>query len=871
MTQPKLTTLATFATAGTHPYGVLVSDAAGNLYGTTYNGGTADRGTVFELAKGASTVTTLVNFTGDNGGNPVAGLTIDAAGNLFGATAYGGSANRGTLFELAKGATAVTTLTTFIDTNGAVPQSLLTLDAAGNLFGTTNESGGGGVGTVFEWVKGATDVTTLATLNGYDGAYAEGGVAMDADGNLYGTTVYGGSGPGTIFELAKGASAVTTLAQFTGPDGAVGRSGLIADAAGNFYGTTYGGGSANLGTVYELAKGTHAVTTLATFTGPNGQNPDANLIIDAAGNLYGTTFSGGSAGGGTVFKLLKGAGVVTTLANFDATKGGNPYAGLLIDAAGNLFGTTTSGAGTVFELPVPSSAPPLNVVTTSPDTTALLATINAAVGQLPDADVVHSNGGAIPAAPAAGSALLLSISASGPVSIPTGYAYVELESGSNVNLSGGDASAMVIGDGFTYSGVAAWVGSGAGVSQISDNAAGATILVGSSGSATVTAAGAHASVAVGDGGTSTVTLSGAGAAFGTGSNSSFELSASGGFQTLTFGNGSLGDAIIAGTGNTINVGGSAVAAAGNPGAAGVTHAKIQDLAGSANTYNLTDASAMSLIALGASDTVNASAGVSTIFGSSADVVNASLGSVFFVGGAGPSTVTGGSANTTLFATAGDRFDLGSAQANVFVGGTAASTVNAGAGAGSFFGGTHGDQYNFGTSQSQVFVGLGGADTLGGAAGTVAPEIFATGAETMTLTGSTPVTVVALTSGGVIDGSGTGGNNIFFAGYGMGGNQTLVGSATQVDPAGAATHDVFVAGANPAATATSITIENWHGGDVFYLTGFTAADTATMDAAVGNSLGQGSAGDLSFTLADNTRITFLGSHPTNFDAPSNAAF
>jgi len=186
-----------------------------------------------------------------------------------------------------------------------------------------------------------------------------------------------------------------------------------------------------------------------------------------------------------------------------------------------------------------------------------------------------------------------------------------------------------------------------------------------------------------------------------------------------------------------------------------------------------------------------------------------------------------------------------------------------------FGGSHGDGYNFGSSSSQVFVGVGGADTINGGYGTVAPEIFVSGAERLVVTGSQPVTVVSLASGGVIDTSATAGNNVVFAGFGSVGNQTLIGSAPGIDAAGIPTHDTFVADADPAGVATVISIENWHSGDVFYLSGFTTADADVMDAAISDSLGHGASGDLSFTLGDKTTIAFVGSHPTNFTA--NAAF
>ena len=218
--------------------------------------------------------------------------------------------------------------------------------------------------------------------------------------------------------------------------------------------------------------------------------------------------------------------------------------------------------------PAATASAPLDVVTSSPETAALLSTVNFAISQLPAADVHTDNGGAIPAAPVPGSALLLPAATSGPVAIPTGYGYVELASGSAVDLTGGDANTVIIGDGFTYAGMAASVGSGAGVSRITDDAANARLLGGSAGSATGSAAGANATVSVGDNGTSTATISGSQAWFATGSNSRFALTASGDTQRIVLGNGAVGTATISGTADVVGLGGNSVAQAGTAPASG---------------------------------------------------------------------------------------------------------------------------------------------------------------------------------------------------------------------------------------------------------------------------------------------------------------
>ncbi len=147
---------------------------------------------------------------------------------------------------------------------------------------------------------------------------------------------------------------LTTLATFNGANGGNPIAGLIADASGNLYGTTSGGGANNAGTVFQLAAGTHALTTLATFNGANGSDPAADLLMDASGNLYGTTFTGGANNQGAVFEVAALTHVLSTLATFNGTNGFNPVGGLLADTDGNLYGTTNLGgansSGIAFKL-----------------------------------------------------------------------------------------------------------------------------------------------------------------------------------------------------------------------------------------------------------------------------------------------------------------------------------------------------------------------------------------------------------------------------------------------------------------------------------------------------------------------------------------
>jgi uncharacterized repeat protein (TIGR03803 family) len=357
-----ITTLASLnRTNGRYPVGGVTFDAFGDLYGTTYYGGAHDRGAVFEVAKGTTAATLVASFNASTGAVPVGGLARDASGNLFGTTEYAGSANDGTLFEIASGSDVVTTLVTFNGTNGSLPVGRLTFDASGNLYGTTYEGGAGGVGTVFEMAESSNALTILASFNATNGGFPWAGVTMDASGNLYGTTLNGGSdSDGTAFEVAKGSGVITTLVKFNGTaNGSAPTGGLTLDASGNLYGTTQAGGPNDAGTVFQIPKGSTALTTIAAFDYTNGDAPTGTLVLDAAGDLYGVTGNGGPGGGGTVFEITKGSNAITTLATFIGANGAGPN-GLTVDVTGNLFGTTTQGGnrnyGTIFEIGKGSAA-----------------------------------------------------------------------------------------------------------------------------------------------------------------------------------------------------------------------------------------------------------------------------------------------------------------------------------------------------------------------------------------------------------------------------------------------------------------------------------------------------------------------------------
>jgi len=311
-------------------------------------------------AAASYTLTTLVSFNGANGSGPAAAPVLDAQGNLFGTTQEGGANGQGTVFELPAGSRTLTTLASFKDANGPNAQggkNISLVDAQGNLFGTTDVNVPiANNGTVFELVAGSGTITTLAPFTLAPGSGPNGGLVRDAQGNLFGTTFSGGpSGNGTVFELAAGSGTITTFANFNGANGTEPVFGLVRDLQGNFYGLTNGGIS-GMGTVFELAAGSDTITTLASFNGANGLHP-SSLLLDPQGNIFGTTTGGGANGQGTVFELAAGSGTITTLASFNVASNLYPFS-LVRDAQGNLFGTTieggANGQGTIFELPAGS-------------------------------------------------------------------------------------------------------------------------------------------------------------------------------------------------------------------------------------------------------------------------------------------------------------------------------------------------------------------------------------------------------------------------------------------------------------------------------------------------------------------------------------
>jgi uncharacterized repeat protein (TIGR03803 family) len=365
----------------------LVPDDLGNLYGTTWFGGTKRGGIAFELIRGNGwTENVLRNFVYNtsDANEPMGGLIFDNAGNLYGTTAAGGATGLGTVFELTQGGGGwkETILHSFgAGSDGYSPSGNLIFDAAGNLYGTTQFGGPGGGGTVFEMTPKAGGGWSEKVLHGFplvgrDGNLPQAGLTLDAAGNLYGTTGQGGglcptngaSGCGTVFELSPGAGGEWTekvIHEFgIGGDGLFPSGGVILDDSGNVYGTAPMGGKgcagSGCGILYELrpnANGTWTEVVLHYFGfGTDGAGPQAALIFDAAGNLYGSTAGGGDYQRGSVFELMptgKWGWTEKVLHSFNYKDGAAPQASLIL-SNGNLYGTTSQGGdatgGTVFEV-----------------------------------------------------------------------------------------------------------------------------------------------------------------------------------------------------------------------------------------------------------------------------------------------------------------------------------------------------------------------------------------------------------------------------------------------------------------------------------------------------------------------------------------
>lgn len=372
-----------------HPFGgrpdcgplahaALLAGTGGHLFGSTDLGGTAGMGCIFEISLTPTgwTESVLHSFSGSDGNGPVAPLISDVAGNLYGTTVDGGAYDGGVAFELSPAGGGVWTETVLYNfgngDDAANPECNLIFDHEGNLYGTSGGGGPHNTGTVFRlapsqggWVESVL-YGFQDGINGPGGAFPAGGLVMDRVGRLYGVTSSGGEyGSGSAYELVleNGTYKERVIYSF-GAAGVAPNSELTMDRNGNLFGTTSFGGNSFSGTVFELTKnasGAWSEQTLQSMEVQNGVSPNGPVVFDKAGNLYATAFTGGSNDMGSIFMLSpskNGQWIETVLHRFDFTfpngvDGEHPQAGVIV-VDGRIFGTTTLGGiyddGIVFEI-----------------------------------------------------------------------------------------------------------------------------------------------------------------------------------------------------------------------------------------------------------------------------------------------------------------------------------------------------------------------------------------------------------------------------------------------------------------------------------------------------------------------------------------
>jgi uncharacterized repeat protein (TIGR03803 family) len=345
----------------------LIGDAEGNFYGTTEYGGVHGWGVVFGLAPSGNESVLFSSFGTASGPQ---GVILDAEGNLYGESCCVDDFAVGAVFKLKKfrrkyGFEFLYHFNLNDPANGYNPSGNLALDSQGNLYGTTPYGGGpcqtySACGTVFQIAPDRTETVVYSFMGGADGIFPSSGVILDGQGNMYGTTDFGGigacnSGCGIVFKLTPQGDETILYTFLGGTDGEDPGAGLVMDASGNLYGTTVMGGigtdcepSGGCGIAFKIAPdGTE--TVLHTFLGGNdGANPVGPLIFDSQGNLYGTTTSGGGSnqcylGCGTVFQIAPNGNETILYSFSDIAEGVGPIGNLVFDAEGNLYGIASGG------------------------------------------------------------------------------------------------------------------------------------------------------------------------------------------------------------------------------------------------------------------------------------------------------------------------------------------------------------------------------------------------------------------------------------------------------------------------------------------------------------------------------------------------
>jgi uncharacterized repeat protein (TIGR03803 family) len=341
---------------GALPDAGVAFDAKGNMYGTTREGGSSNGGTVFRVTPAGKEIV-LYSFGGSKGAavEPRGGVVLDAIGNMYGTTVAGGASRMGTVFKVTPSGKGSILYSFEGGTDGGSPLGGLALDPKpGNLYGTTKYGGAFGNGTVFKVTRSGKETVLYSFTGGTDGTNPESGVILDAKGNVYGTTDLGTD---LVFKVTPSGKE-TVLYAFKDAEFPEGR--LVFDAKDNLYGTTAAGGAFGPGAVFKVTPSGKETVLYSFKGGKDGSGPYAGLVFDGKGSLYGTTSGEGDSENGTVFQLTPSHKEIVLYRFKGGTDGATPVAGLVFDLKGNLYGTTyygggssncgSGGCGTVFKL-----------------------------------------------------------------------------------------------------------------------------------------------------------------------------------------------------------------------------------------------------------------------------------------------------------------------------------------------------------------------------------------------------------------------------------------------------------------------------------------------------------------------------------------
>ncbi|HEX3574916.1 MAG TPA: choice-of-anchor tandem repeat GloVer-containing protein [Rhodopila sp.] len=697
MAQPNLVTLFNFdGASGSLPFGGLVEDAAGNFYGATYSGGAQDDGVIYEISAVTHDFTVLASFNGTSqGSGPIGTLSVDAAGNLYGET-------ENSIFELANGSRSITTLATL--PSYVYPSGSLVVSAQGTIYGTTANGGEFGQGSIFAIAPGQKSVTTLASFNGYDGTHPYAGLTIDAAGDLFGSAPGNtdiGAPAGIYYELPAGSDSIQTVATFNfGSYGSLGGP-LVADSKGDLYGTT-------LNTVFEIAAGTQTPRTIATLDPNEGQGLGlGNLIVDGAGDVFGMaegydTSPNGQLVDGVVYEVKAGSGTAINIATFTGANGSGSDTQLVADAAGNLFGVSTSGGtnsdGTVFEIENSGFVPATPYVPPPPSPYNKTRVVLSGYGNSVSGPYAPTPGngqtGPTIFGPAAGNATLrgtgdsgmiqaygynntilanggddLILAGAGEATVAvsdndgdnaitggSGYTTIILGNGDNHIVLGGDANSVTLGDGNNI---------------VTPGAGSATVVVGD-GNNRITLSGYDNGVIAADGqdnvsggaGYETITLGNGNNSISTGGEGNM-LTVGSGRDNITAGDGA--DTVITGGGNDVIT----LAGYGNTVTTSGGNNKIV-AAGSTGGNTISLGSGRDNVTLGGTDnSITLGAGTNVVVaGSGDDTVVAGTGDTSVTLSGGGNTVTlGGGHNTVVSGSGDDVIHLAGGTANLAIGGS----------------------------------------------------------------------------------------------------------------------------------------------------------------------------------------------------------